>query len=245
MAEPPAPPETASTPGPVVVLIEDAPEIRRFLRASLIGHGYRLVEAETGREGLQAAETRQPDLIILDLGLPDIDGLEVIRRLREWTAVPIVVLSARGQEADKVAALDAGADDYVGKPFGVDELLARMRVSLRHAERTVRDVEEQAYKAGDLLVYLAHRRVTVSGQDVHLTPIEYRLLTTLIKHAGKVLTHRQLLKLVWGRPYDDQPHYLHVFMNQLRRKIEPDPARPRHLLTEPGVGYRLASAPGD
>ena len=245
MAEPQALPGPASTPGPVVVLIEDAPEIRRFLRATLIGHGYRLVEAETGREGLQAAETRQPDLIILDLGLPDLDGLEVIRRLREWTAVPIVVLSARGQEADKVAALDAGADDYVGKPFGVGELLARMRVSLRHAERTVRDVEEQAYKAGDLVVDLAQRRVTVNGQDVHLTPIEYRLLTTLIKHAGKVLTHKQLLKEVWGRPYDDQPHYLHVFMNQLRRKIEPDPARPRHLLTEPGVGYRLAGPPED
>jgi two-component system KDP operon response regulator KdpE len=245
MAEPQALPEIPSTPGPVVVLIEDAPEIRRFLRATLTGHGYRLVEAETGREGLQAAETRQPDLIILDLGLPDLDGLEVIRRLREWTAVPILVLSARGQEADKVAALDAGADDYVGKPFGVGELLARMRVSLRHAERTVRDVEELAYKAGDLVVDLAHRRVTVNGQDVHLTPIEYRLLSTLIKHAGKVLTHKQLLKEVWGRPYDDQPHYLHVFMNQLRRKIEPDPARPRHLLTEPGVGYRLASPPGD
>jgi two-component system KDP operon response regulator KdpE len=245
MAEPPAQPETASTPGPVVVLIEDAPEIRRFLRATLAGHGYRLVEAETGREGLQAAETRQPDLIILDLGLPDIDGLEVIRRLRQWTAVPILVLSARGQEVDKVAALDAGADDYVAKPFGVGELLARMRVSLRHAERTVRDVEEQAYKAGDLVVDLAQRRVTVNGQDVHLTPIEYRLLTTLIKHAGKVLTHKQLLKEVWGRPYDDQPHYLHVFMNQLRRKIEPDPTRPRHLLTEPGVGYRLAVPLGD
>ena len=199
-----------------MVLIEDAPEIRRFLRATLIGHGYRLVEAETGREGLQAAETRQPDLIILDLGLPDIDGLEVIRRLREWTAVPIVVLSARGQEADKVAALDAGADDYVGKPFGVEELLARMRVSLRHAERTVRDVEEQAYKAGDLVVDLrAPARHREGGQDVHLTPIEYRLLTTLIKHAGKVLTHKQLLKEVWGRPYDDQPHYLHVYMDQL------------------------------
>ena len=228
------------TAGPVVVLVEDAPEIRRFLRATLIGHGFRLVEAETGREGLQAAETRQPDLVILDLGLPDIDGLEVIRRLREWTAVPILVLSARGQEADKVAALDAGADDYVAKPFGVGELLARVRVLLRHAERTVREVEEQAYEAGDLAVDFARRRVAVKGEDVHLTPIEYRLLTTLIKHAGKVLTHKQLLKEVWGRPYADQPHYVHVYMAQLRRKIEPDPARPRHLLTEPGVGYRLA-----
>jgi two-component system, OmpR family, KDP operon response regulator KdpE len=231
---------SGSTVGPVVVLIEDAPEIRRFLRATLHAHGYRLVEAETGTEGLQAAETRQPDLVILDLGLPDIEGLEIILRLREWTAVPILVLSARGQEADKIAALDAGADDYVAKPFGVGELLARMRVLLRHAERTVREVEEQAYSAGDLVVDMAHRRVSVKGQDVHLTPIEYRLLTTLIKHAGKVLTHMQLLKEVWGRPYADQQHYLHVYMTQLRRKIETDPARPRHLLTEPGVGYRLA-----
>jgi two-component system, OmpR family, KDP operon response regulator KdpE len=231
----------ATTSGPVVVLIEDAPEIRRFLRATLVDHGYRLVEAETGEEGLQAAETRQPDLIILDLGLPDVDGLEVIRRLREWTAVPILVLSARGQEADKIAALDGGADDYVSKPFGVGEVLARLRVLLRHAERTVRDVDEETYEAGDLHVDLAHRRVAVKGEDVHLTPIEYRLLTTLVKHAGKVLTHRQLLKEVWGRPYSDQPHYLHVYMGQLRRKIERDAARPRHLLTEPGVGYRLAA----
>jgi two-component system KDP operon response regulator KdpE len=223
-----------------VVLIEDAPEIRRFLRATLVDHGYRLFEAETGQEGLQAAETRQPDLIILDLGLPDIEGLEIIRKLREWTAVPILVLSARGQEADKIAALDAGADDYVGKPFGVGELLARMRVLLRHAERTIREVDEASYEAGDLVVDFARRRVSVKGQDVHLTPIEYRLLTTLIRHSGKVLTHRHLLKEVWGRPYTDQPHYLHVYMGQLRRKIEADPARPRHLLTEPGVGYRLA-----
>jgi two-component system KDP operon response regulator KdpE len=231
----------ATTSGPVVVLIEDAPEIRRFLRATLVDHGYRLIEAETGGEGLQAAETRQPDLVILDLGLPDLDGLEVIRQLREWTAVPILVLSARGQEADKIAALDGGADDYVSKPFGVGEVLARLRVLLRHAERTVRDVHEETYEAGDLHVDLAHRRVAVKGEDVHLTPIEYRLLTTLVKHAGKVLTHRQLLKEVWGRPYSDQPHYLHVYMAQLRRKIERDPARPRHLLTEPGVGYRLAA----
>jgi two-component system KDP operon response regulator KdpE len=199
------------------------------------------VEAETGREGLQAAETRQPDLVILDLGLPDVDGLEVIRRLREWTAVPILVLSARGQEADKIAALDAGADDYVSKPFGVGEVLARLRVLLRHAERTVRDMDDGSYEVGDLRVDLTHRRVAVNGEDVHLTPIEYRLLTTLVKHAGKVLTHNQLLKEVWGKPYTDQPHYLHVYMGQLRRKIEKDPARPRHLLTEPGVGYRLAA----
>jgi two-component system KDP operon response regulator KdpE len=230
----------ASTPGPVIILIEDEPEIRRFLRATLGSHGYRLVEAVTGQEGLQAAETRQPDLIILDLGLPDMDGLEVIRRLREWTEVPILVLSARGQEADKVSALDAGADDYVSKPFGVGELLARARVSLRRAERMGRAADEQTFAAGDLQVDFAHRRVLVRGREIHLTPIEYRLLMTLARHAGKVLTRNQLLKEVWGRAYTDQAHYLHVYMAQLRRKLEVDPAQPRYILTEPGVGYRLA-----
>jgi len=231
----------ASTPGPVVILIEDEPEIRRFLRATLLSHGYRLVEAVTGQEGLLSAETRQPDLIILDLGLPDMDGLEVIRKLREWTQVPILVLSARGQEADKVAALDAGADDYVSKPFGVSELLARTRASLRRAERTGRGVDEQSFGIGDLQVDFAHRRVVVKGQDVHLTPIEYRLLTTLARHPGKVLTRNQLLKEVWGRAYTEQAHYLHVYMAHLRRKIEANPAQPRYILTEPGVGYRLAA----
>jgi two-component system KDP operon response regulator KdpE len=226
---------------PVVILIEDEPEIRRFLRASLTGHGYRLFEATTGAEGLREAESRQPDIVVLDLGLPDIDGLEVIRRLREWTGVPIIVLSARGQEQDKIIALDAGADDYVGKPFGVGELLARLRVSLRHAERTVREAGEPTFSAGDLEVNPTERRVLVGGQEIHLTPIEYRLLATMVKHAGKVLTHRQLLREVWGPPYADQAHYLHVYMAQLRRKIETDPARPRHLLTEPGIGYRLAA----
>ena len=234
----PADPQT-STPGPVIILIEDEPEIRRFLRATLVRHGYRLFEAITGQEGLQAAETRQPDLIILDLGLPDVDGLEVIRRLREWTQVPILVLSARGQEAEKVAALDAGADDYVSKPFGVSELLARMRVSLRRSERIGRDADEQTFNADDLQVDFVHRRVLVKGQDIHLTPIEYRLLTTLARHAGKVLTRNQLLKEVWGRAYTDQAHYLHVYMAHLRRKIEVNPAQPRYILTEPGVGYRL------
>jgi two-component system KDP operon response regulator KdpE len=226
---------------PVVILIEDEPEIRRFLRASLIGHGYRLFEATTGAEGLREAESRQPDIVVLDLGLPDIDGLEVIRRLREWTGVPIIVLSARGQEQDKIIALDAGADDYVGKPFGVGELLARLRVSLRHAERTVREAGEPTFSAGDLEVNPTERRVLVGGNEIHLTPIEYRLLATMVKHAGKVLTHRQLLREVWGPPYAEQAHYLHVYMAQLRRKIETDPARPRHLLTEPGIGYRLAA----
>ena len=226
---------------PVVVLIEDEPEIRRFLRASLAGHGYRLFEAVTGAEGLQEAQSRQPDIIVLDLGLPDIDGLEVIRRLREWTGVPIIVLSARGQEQDKIIALDAGADDYIGKPFGVGELLARLRVSLRNAERTVREAGEPTVSAGDLEVNPTERRVLVGGKEIHLTPIEYRLLATMVKHAGKVLTHRQLLREVWGPPYAEQAHYLHVYMAQLRRKIETDPARPRHLLTEPGIGYRLAA----
>jgi len=237
--EPPAGP-AVSTQGPVVVLIEDEPQIRRFLRAALVGNGFRLVEATTGREGLQAAETRQPDLIILDLGLPDIDGLDVIREVRGWTGVPIVVLSARGQETVKVAALDAGADDYIAKPFGVRELLARIRVSLRHAERHGQG-HEPTFATGDLHVDFALRRVRVKGADVHLTPIEYRLLTTLAKHAGKVLTRNQLLTEVWGRPYADQAHYLHVHMAQLRRKIEENSSRPRYILTEPGVGYRLVS----
>jgi len=233
--------DDASTPGPVIILIEDEPEIRRFLRATLSSHGYRLFEAVNAKEGLQAAETRQPDLIILDLGLPDLDGLEVIRQLREWTQVPILVLSARGQEADKVTALDAGADDYVSKPFGVGELLARMRVSLRRAERMGRGGDEQVFTANELQIDLAHRRVLVKGQDVHLTPIEYRLLTTLARHAGKVLTRNQLLKEVWGRAYTDQAHYLHVYMAHLRRKIEANPAQPRYIQTEPGVGYRLVA----
>ena len=232
-------PGVAPTPGPVIVLVEDEPEIRRFLRVTLVRHGYRLVEAVTGREGLQAAETRQPDLLILDLGLPDMDGLEVIRQLREWSQVPIIVLSARGQEVDKVAALDAGADDYVSKPFGVGELLARARASLRRAERTGRGADEQTFETGDLQIDFARRRVVVKGQEVHLTPIEYRLLTTLARHAGRVLTRNQLLKEVWGRAYTEQAHYLHVHMAHVRRKIESDPTQPRYISTEPGVGYRL------
>jgi two-component system, OmpR family, KDP operon response regulator KdpE len=247
MADGARPPDPAAAPDversrkPTVLLIEDAPEIRRFLRATLLSHGYRLFEASTGDEGLREATVRQPDIIVLDLGLPDMEGLEVIRRLREWTGVPIIVLSARGQEQDKIAALDRGADDYVSKPFGVGELLARLRVSLRHAERTVREVGEPIFAVGDVEVNLAQRRVLVTGKEIHVTPLEYRLLATLVKHAGKVLTHRQLLREVWGPPYADHAHYLHVYMAQLRRKLEADPARPRYLLTEPGVGYRLAA----
>jgi len=227
--------------GPVVVVIEDEPQIRRFLRASLTTQGFRLVEAVTGKDGLVQAATRQPDIVILDLGLPDMDGLEVIRRLREWTAVPIVVLSARGQERDKIAALDAGADDYVSKPFGVGELLARMRVALRHTASGGKDAGEPVFSVGELSVDLIRRHVQVGGRQVHLTPIEYRLLTTLIRHAGKVMTHSQLLTEVWGPNQVDQAHYLRVYTAQLRRKLEVAPARPRYLLTEPGVGYRLAA----
>ncbi len=231
----------ASDRGFVVLVIEDDAQIQRFLRVALGSHGYRPFEAATGEAGLVEAATRQPDIIILDLGLPDIDGIEVIRRLREWTALPIIVLSARGQERDKIAALDAGADDYVSKPFGVGELLARMRAALRHATRSPDELGAAIFSTGDLRVDLTKRQVTVAEQQIHLTPIEYRLLTTLIRHAGKVLTHRQLLIEVWGPPYADQAHYLRVYMAQLRRKLEAVPARPRYILTEPGVGYRLAA----
>ena len=228
-------------PDPVVVLIEDELQIRRFLRATLVGQGYRLYEATTGADGLIEVASRQPDVVIVDLGLPDIDGLEVIRRLREWTAVPIIVLSARGQERDKVTALDAGADDYVSKPFGAGELLARIRVALRHTAGASHEGEEPAFKVGELQVDLLRRHVAVGGAEVKLTPIEYKLLATLVRHAGKVLTHRQLLREVWGPSHDDQAHYVRVYMGHLRQKLEAEAARPRYLLTEPGVGYRLAA----
>jgi two-component system KDP operon response regulator KdpE len=224
---------------PIIVLIEDEPQIRRFLRTTLGSQGYRLFEAATGADGLVEAASRQPDVVIVDLGLPDIDGLEVIRRLREWSTVPIIVLSARGQEADKVVALDLGADDYVSKPFGADELLARVRVALRHKAGVAR--EDAVFTTGDLRVDLGRRHVFVREQEVKLTPTEYRLLTTLVRYAGRVLTHRQLLKEVWGPNQTEEAHYLRVYMAQLRRKIEIDPAQPRYLLTEPGVGYRLAA----
>jgi two-component system KDP operon response regulator KdpE len=228
-------------PDPVVVLIEDELQIRRFLRATLSGQGYRLFEATTGADGLIEVASRQPDVVIVDLGLPDMDGLEVIRRLREWTAVPVIVLSARGQERDKVTALDAGADDYVSKPFGAGELLARIRVALRHTAGASHEGEEAAFKVGDLEVDQLRRHVTMRGAEIKLTPIEYKLLTTLVRHAGKVVTHQQLLREVWGPSHDDQAHYVRVYMAHLRHKLETEPARPRYLLTEPGVGYRLAA----
>ncbi len=234
-------PGVRSGEGRTILLIEDDPQIRRFLRAALPSQGFRLFEAATGEQGLIEAATRRPDIIILDLGLPDLDGLEVLRRLREWATAPVIVLSARGQETDKIVALDAGADDYVSKPFGVGELMARLRVALRHADGAAGEGALQTFALGELQVDLVRRRVAVAGSEVHLTPTEYKLLTTLIRHAGKVLTHRQLLVEVWGNSYAGQTHYLRVYMAQLRRKLEADPARPRYLLTESGVGYRLAA----
>jgi two-component system, OmpR family, KDP operon response regulator KdpE len=224
---------------PLVLVIEDEPQMLRFLRPALQGNGYRIVEATSGKDGLAQASTRSPDVVLLDLGLPDLDGLEVTHRLREWSHVPIVVISARGREDDKVAALDAGADDYVTKPFGVRELLARLRVALRHVSRAG-GAESARLAIGALDIDLEKRRVTRDGETVHLTPIEYRLLTELARNAGKVLTHSHLLRQVWGPGYAQQSHYLRVYMAQLRRKLESDPARPRYLLTEPGVGYRFA-----
>jgi two-component system KDP operon response regulator KdpE len=213
--------------------------MRRFLRAALENEAYRLVEAATAREGLAQAAGRNPDVILLDLGLPDGDGIDVTRRIREWARTPIVVISARGQERDKVAALDAGADDYLTKPFGVGELLARLRVALRHAARAPDAPADPVFMVGDLRVDLAHRRTFVADREVHLTPTEYKLLTTLVRHAGKVLTHRHLLREVWGPNAVEHSHYVRVYMTQLRHKLEADPARPRYLLTEAGVGYRL------
>ena len=223
--------------GPVVLLVEDEPQMRRFLRAALTSHGYRLVEAGTGQEAIALSTSHNPEVVLLDLGLPDLDGLEVTRRLREFTKVPILVLSARGREDDKVAALDAGADDYVTKPFGTNELLARLRVALRHAQGEAK--AEPTFELGPLHIDYARREVTKAGAPVKLTPIEYRLLACLAKNVGKVLTHRQILKDVWGPAHGDDTHYLRVYMAQLRRKLEDDPSNPAFLLTEPGVGYRL------
>ena len=226
-------------PRSVIVVIEDDPQIRRFLRTGLQAHGFDVHEAETGKHGLVLAATRKPDLVILDLGLPDVDGVEVIKKLREWTSRPVIILSARNMEADKVEALDAGADDYLTKPFGLDELLARIRVALRHAARPGLVDASNIFKSGNLEVDLGQRRVYRDGKEVHLTPIEYRLLTTLVKHAGKVLTHRHLLNEVWGPSYVEHGHYLRIYMGNLRQKLEADPAQPRHILTETGVGYRF------
>jgi two-component system KDP operon response regulator KdpE len=224
---------------PIILLIEDDAQIRRFLRASLVTQGYELLEAGTGREGLALAASRVPEVVLLDLGLPDMEGLEVIKQLRVWSGVPIIVLSARGQERDKVANLDAGADDYLTKPFGIGELLARIRVALRKSLPSEDSQPEPIYALGKIRVDFQRRLVFRGQEEVHLTPIEYKLLAALIKHRGKVVTHRQLLKEVWGPSYTGQNPYLRIFILNLRRKLEADPTRPQYLLTEPGVGYRL------
>jgi two-component system KDP operon response regulator KdpE len=228
-----------ATTAAVILVIEDEVPMRRFLGAALRAHAYRVIEAATAKEGLAQAAGRNPDVILLDLGLPDGDGLEVAPRLRRSTRAPIIVISARGREQDKVAALDLGADDYLTKPFGVPELLARIRVALRHAAVPSDAPQEPVFASGHLRVDLVRRRVYRAGAEVHLTPTEYKLLAVLIRHAGRVTTHRQLLEHVWGANYAGQTHYLRVYMAQLRHKLELDPARPRLLATEPGVGYRL------
>jgi two-component system KDP operon response regulator KdpE len=223
----------------LILLIEDESQMRRFLRITLQSQGYRLVEAETGSDGLLQAAARNPDVVLLDLGLPDIDGLEVTARMREWTATPIIVISAREQEQDKVKALDAGADDYLTKPFSAGELMARIRVALRHVVRQKTGQSEPVFTVQNLRVDLAQRQVFLGDQEVHLTPIEYKLLTVMIRHAGKVITHRQLLLEVWGPAHVEEVQYLRVYMTQLRHKLETDPARPKFFLNEPGVGYRM------
>jgi two-component system KDP operon response regulator KdpE len=227
-----------SEPLPVAVIVEDEPQIRRFVRAALEAEGWQVFEADRLRQGLVEAGTRRPNLIVLDLGLPDGDGVDYLRDLRAWSGVPVIVLSARSDEADKIAALDAGADDYLTKPFGVGELMARVRVAMRRGQRPP-DGAGTPLGFGDVEIDPVARLVHRGGAVVHLTPIEYRLLGVLIQNAGRVLTHRYLLREVWGPSHSESTHYLRVYMGQLRQKLEADPARPRHLLTETGVGYRL------
>ncbi len=228
-----------SETGPRVLIVDDEPAIRRFLKGLLPAHGYTVLEAENGQEACEAVGALRPDVIVLDLGLPDMDGVQVTRVLREWTQIPIVILSVRGAEEDKVAALDAGADDYLTKPFGSRELLARLRAALR---RTAPTASEPVFTVDGLTVDLVRRLVTVGGHEVQLTPTEYDLLRVLVTNAGKVLTHHQLLREVWGVGYDDEMHMLRVNISNLRRKLEPDASRPRYIVTEPGVGYRLRTA---
>jgi two-component system KDP operon response regulator KdpE len=228
-----------------ILLIEDERQMRRFLRVTLQSEAYGVLEAETAADGLTQAATRNPDVVLLDLGLPDMDGLEVIEKLRDWSAVPIIVISAREQEGDKIKALDRGADDYLTKPFGAGELLARIRAALRRAAPKSHDQGEAVFVAEELRIDFLKRQVVCGTREVHLTPIEYRLLTVLVRNAGRVMTHRQILKEVWGPPYVEQTHYLRVFMNQLRKKIEADSTRPHFLLNEPGIGYRFKPNPDE
>ena len=220
-----------------VLVVDDEVQIRRFLRISLEAGGYHVYEAGTGKEAILIAAKVRPDLLILDLGLPDLNGIEVVKQVREWTKTPIIILSVRDADSDKVAALDAGADDYLTKPFSTEELLARLRVALRHTQP---EPDQRAFTTGDLHIDLTRRLVTLRGEPVKLTPTEYALLRLMVQHAGRVLTHRQILKEVWGPAYIDESHYLRVYFSQLRQKLEDNPALPKYLLTEPGVGYRLA-----
>lgn len=222
-----------------ILVVEDEPQMQKFLRMSLTSEGYRVIEASKGQEGIDLARTHNPELVLLDLGLPDRDGTDVTKALREWTAKPIIVISARGQEEDKIRALDAGADDYLTKPFATGELMARIRVALRRTAHAGQERPEPVLEVGALKIDLDKRQVFVGGTEVHLTPNEYKLFTVLMKNAGRVLTHRQLLKEVWGPAYASQTQYLRVYMVQLRHKLERDSARPQYLVTEPGIGYRL------
>ncbi len=224
------------TEGPQILIVDDELQIRRFLRVSLEANGYDVHETDSGHDAIVKTAQLRPDLIILDMGLPDMDGLEVLKRLREWTKTPVIILSVRDGDRDKIAALDAGADDYLTKPFSTEELLARMRVAQRHAQP---QEQEAIFSVGNLQVDFARRLVTRSGEPIKLTPTEYALLRLLIQHAGRVLTHRQILKEVWGPEYVDELHYLRVYFAQLRQKLEDDPTLPKLILTEPGVGYRL------
>lgn len=219
-----------------VLVVDDETAIRRFLRAGLQGHGYEVVESPNGRDALDKVTGVKPDMMILDLGLPDLDGVEVIRQVREWNRLPIIVLSVRDREEDKIAALDAGADDYLTKPFGIGELMARLRAALRHEMPAD---GEPVFEIGELRVDLAQHQVTVGGRELKLTPTEYGILRVLVKNSGRVVTHRQLLREVWGPGYETESHYVRVYVGQLRQKMESDPTRPQYILTEPGVGYRL------
>jgi two-component system, OmpR family, KDP operon response regulator KdpE len=227
-----------STPAPEILIIDDELQIRRLLRVTLEGAGYRVREAATGVLGLNEAAVQRPDAVILDLGLPDADGLDVLRRLREWSGLPVLILSVRGEEAQKIAALDAGADDYLTKPFGGGELLARLRVLMRRAQPAG---EVSIVSFGHVEVDYTSRTVTRDGEEVHLTVKEYALLRLLLQHRGKVVTHRQLLRDLWGEKAEEQTHYLRVYMTHLRQKLEPDPSRPRYLKTESGIGYRFTA----
>lgn len=222
--------------GPRILIIDDETQIRRFLRVALTSHGYVVNDVGTGKEGLDAVAVFSPDLVVLDLGLPDMDGLEVVHQLREWSKVPVIILSVKEQENDKITALDSGADDYVTKPFGMGELLARIRAAMRHIGG---EEQQPILLFKDLAIDLVHRRITIEDNEIKLTLTEYEIVKNLAINAGKVMTHRSLLRAVWGPSYESEVQYLRVYIGQIRRKLERDPSRPRHIITEPGVGYRL------